>query len=75
MGAAGDIDGFLGQIRQAAAVLAAGQAKRPMKVRMHPLDIAKIQKAHPSSIATVLGIPLEMDCAVQRGVPEVEYKE
>ena len=71
----------LSEIAHAAArVRRAG--RRPIKVRVHPLDWELLRRRYGTdgadtvaSNARVMGIPVELDCAVRRGHPEADYPE
>ena len=66
--------------RAAALVRRAGRT--PVKVRVHPLDWELLRRrygmkgaATVALNASVMGIPVELDCAVRRGHPEADYPE
>lgn len=70
---------MLEDIKRAVAILNAGRFKHPVKVRMHPLDIAAAKKKYGGDPDAVLhrliGVPVEPDCSVTRGRPIAEYED
>lgn len=60
-----------------ARVRAARARPMPKLVRIHPLDLPVLKRtsvdAPTTGLDRVLGIPVELDCAVRRGHPEVDY--
>ena len=64
--------------RMLAQVRVARHKPMPRKVRIHPLDLPVLKRhtGEPvpgSGLDMVLGVPLEIDCAVRRGHPEIDY--
>ena len=61
-----------------AQVRVARHKPMPRKVRIDPLDLP-VLKRHTGEpvpgdgLDMVLGVPLEIDCAVRRGHPEIDY--
>jgi len=58
-----------------AQVRAARHKPMPRKVRIHPLDLP-VLKRHTGEPVPGDGldmVPLEIDCAVRRGHPEIDY--
>ena len=70
---------MLDDVKRAVAILRAGKFKHPVKVRMHPLDIAYMQRKYGGDtdavIEKIVGAPVALDCAVARGRPIAEYDE
>lgn len=71
---------LMDQINSAAATLRKKKYKKPIRVRIHPLDMQVIQRRYnpepsPEQIEALMGYPLEIDCAVRRGHPVTEYKK
>lgn len=77
-------DEFMRELEEVRAKIRAARRQPKIKrLRMHPLDIAKIEKLdtapftsmieHP--YARLIGYPLEPDCAVPRGKPAIDYEE
>lgn len=54
----------------------------PKRFRIHPLDVQSLEKRYPpgasfslsESINKLLGVPIQWDCGVPRGKPEVDYE-
>ena len=70
---------MLEDLKRAVAILESGRIKHPVKVRMHPLDIASLGRKYGGDTSAVLerlvGAPVTLDCAVPRGRPIAEYDE
>jgi hypothetical protein len=57
---------------------------QPKRFRIHPLDVQTLEKRFPvgptasyslsESINKLLGVPVQWDCGVPRGQPEVDYE-
>lgn len=70
---------MLEDIKRAVAILQGGRFKHPVRVRMHPLDIQLLERKYGGDSDAVfhkiVGVPVELDCAVTRGRPIAEYEE
>lgn len=67
-------------VNRGRCLLAAGRLGAPVRVRMHPLDIAALRRTFTGDSdwtkpTAVVGCPLVGDCAVTRDWPIVEYDE
>lgn len=66
-------------VSRQAAILRMHRLNPALRVRIHPLDAASLargQTTKPGGKARLLrvaGCQVELDCAVERGRPEVEY--
>lgn len=68
------------EIARAAARVKAARNKQPKRVRLHPLDWQLLERRYGvkktgiMSPPLVMGIPVELDCAVRRGEPVADYE-
>lgn len=75
-------DPFAAMIEARARLMRSSVQPKIKLCRMHPLDIATIAKrtadafgAESVRLDRVVGIPLEPDCAVRRGRPELDVEQ
>ena len=81
-----DPDALVAVIGETLAEVKAKQFKRqPVRIRIHPLDVQLLEKKYPvsetegytlnESIRKLVGVPVQSDCGVRRGIPEVDWDE
>lgn len=76
-----DPDALLSEISDAVATVKGAPAP-PKLFRIHPLDVQMLLKRYPapedysfaSVIKKLIGVPVQEDCGVRRGHPEVDYE-
>ena len=79
-----DADTILSEISDAVVkVRARHNGTEPKLFRIHPLDVQMLLKRSPlpegddtfaASIKKLMGVPVEQDCGVLRGHPQVDWK-
>lgn len=77
-----DTDLIVAQINRGRCLLAAGRLGAPVRVRMHPLDVAAIRAQYTrgsdrswTKPMSIMGCQIVGDCGVLRERPVVEYDE
>lgn len=78
-----DADAILTEISEAVVQVKARSGALPRRFRIHPLDVQLLLKRYPlpegefsfaSSIKKLMGAPVEQDCGVLRGHPQVDWE-
>ena len=79
-----DPDALVAVIGETLAQVKAAKRKEPKRFRIHPLDVQMLEKRYPvskeegytlsESIKKLMGVPVQWDCGVRRGQPEVDYE-
>ena len=79
-----DPDALVSAIGAVLVTVTAAETK-PARLRIHPLDVQALERRYPiteksgytlsESIRKLMGVPMQQDCGVRRGRPEVDWDE